>query len=43
MSSKILFPIAFDVVEVQCKDSWMFFLSLFGDALYLILNGKISM
>jgi hypothetical protein len=41
--NKNMFSIVFDVVEVQWKDSWMFFLSLLGDALHLILNCKISM
>ncbi|XP_057423577.1 uncharacterized protein LOC130717381 [Lotus japonicus] len=31
--NKDIFPIAFAVVEVECKGSWMFFLSLLNDAL----------
>jgi hypothetical protein len=28
-----MFPIAFAVVKVECKESWMFFLSLLRDSL----------
>ena len=31
--NKDMFPIAFAVVEVECKESWMFFLSLLRDCL----------
>jgi hypothetical protein len=35
-----MFPIAFAVVEVECKDSWKFFLSLLGDALRSVPEWK---
>jgi len=38
--NKGMFPIAFAVVEVECKDSWMFFLSLLGNVLHSVPEWK---
>lgn len=38
--NKGIFPIAFAVVEVNCKDSCMFFLSLLCDSLSSVLEWK---
>jgi hypothetical protein len=38
--NKGMFPIAFAVVEIECKDSWMFFLSLLRDSLSSVSEWK---
>ncbi|XP_057452869.1 uncharacterized protein LOC130744726 [Lotus japonicus] len=38
--NKGMFPIAFAIVEIECKESWMFFLSLLNDALSSVPEWK---
>lgn len=38
--NKDMFPIAVAVVEVECKDSWLFFLTLLHEALQSVLEWK---